>query len=170
LESAADLYRGFGDTCGPDKIVPKVGEPPMDDPREKNSLDGRERVLLIEDEALVGLLIADSLSALGYMVVGPVSTLSGACEHAQNAAIDAALVDLNLHGLAADPVAEILTRRNIPFMFVSGYDDPPPAPYRDVGILHKPFTTDDLLRAVTVLTFGSVAPVWNSADGNNRES
>jgi CheY-like chemotaxis protein len=68
-------------------------------------------VLVVEDESLVALLMAEQLAELGYTVIGPAFTMSEARRLASLASIDAALVDLNLHGILADEIADILARR-----------------------------------------------------------
>jgi hypothetical protein len=72
------------------------------------------------------------------------------------ALIDAALVDLNLHDILADEIADILARREIPFHLVTGYSDPPPARYKNVEVLHKPFQQNDLRLAVECMLVKSV--------------
>jgi CheY-like chemotaxis protein len=107
-----------------------------------------KRVLIVEDELLVALMMADDLAELGYNVVGPACTISEACHLAEMATLHAAIVDLRLHGIFAGEVADILARRQIPFLFVTGYDRPPPGFHEGVGFLNKPFVIDDLRRAV----------------------
>jgi CheY-like chemotaxis protein len=107
-----------------------------------------KRVLVVEDEGLLALMMLDQLGALGYAVVGPASTLSEALHMATTASVDAALLDLNLHGVFAGEVAEILAQRHIPFLFITGYDRPPPGFFANVGFLNKPFRVSDLQHAV----------------------
>jgi CheY-like chemotaxis protein len=106
------------------------------------------RVLVVEDEALVALMMADQLVELGYTVIGPAFNMPEARRLASVALIDAALVDLNLHGILADEIADILARREIPFHLVTGYSDPPPARHKNVEVLHKPFQQNDLRLAI----------------------
>jgi CheY-like chemotaxis protein len=107
-----------------------------------------KRVLVVEDEALIALMMADQLAELGYTVIGPAFNISEARRLASVASIDAALLDLNLHGILADEVADILVRRDIPFHLVTGYSDPPPARHKNVEVLQKPFQQNDLRLAV----------------------
>ena len=79
------------------------------------------RVLLVEDESMVALLLEDMLAELGHEVVGPVARLDKALEMAQRQALDVALLDVNLNGKEIYPVAEALAAREVPFVFVTGY-------------------------------------------------
>src|SRR5258708_7329685 len=76
------------------------------------------RLLVVEDECLIALNMVEQLTELGYAVVGPAFTIAEARHLAAVAAIDAAVVDLNLHGVFAEEVADILALREIPFLFV----------------------------------------------------
>lgn len=103
------------------------------------------RVLLVEDEIMVALLLEDMLAELGHEVIGPVARLDEALEMAQGQALDVALLDVNLNGKEIYPVAEALAAREIPFVFVTGYGRRAlRAPYHDRPILQKPFRRDAL--------------------------
>jgi CheY-like chemotaxis protein len=105
----------------------------------------RLRVLLVEDESMVALLLENMLAELGHEVVGPVARLDEAVEMAQGQALDVALLDINLSGKEIYPVAEALAAREIPFVFVTGYGRRAlRAPYCERPILQKPFRRDDL--------------------------
>ena len=105
----------------------------------------RLRVLLVEDESMVALLLEDMLTELHHEVVGPVARLDKALEIAQWQALDVALLDVNLNGEEIYPVAEALAVREIPFVFVTGYGKGAlRAPYCDRPTLEKPFRGDDL--------------------------
>ena len=80
------------------------------------------RVLLVEDEALVAMMIQETLVEFGFQVVGPVSTTSEALAAAQDKHLDAAVLDINLGDSLAYGVADILEKRGVPFVFVTGYD------------------------------------------------
>jgi CheY-like chemotaxis protein len=103
------------------------------------------RVLLVEDEIMIALLLEEMLAALDFEVVGPVARLDRAVEMAQRQALDVALLDVNLNGKEIYPIAEALAAREVPFVFVTGYGrGTPPAPYCDRPTLRKPFRRDDL--------------------------
>jgi two-component system, chemotaxis family, sensor kinase Cph1 len=118
-----------------------------------------KRLLVVEDECLVALMIADLLVELGYNIVGPAFTISEARRLASTGPIDAALIDVNLNGIRSDEVVDILSRRKIPFLFVTGYDSLPTDFRMDADLLKKPFGQDDLQRAIKgVLPACSVDP------------
>jgi CheY-like chemotaxis protein len=103
------------------------------------------RVLLVEDEILVALLLEDMLGELGHTVVGPVARLDKALEMARSERFDLAFLDVNLDGEQVYPVAEALAARDIPFFFVTGYGrEGLCAPYGDRPTLQKPFRRHDL--------------------------
>ncbi|MGH7029653.1 MAG: response regulator [Stellaceae bacterium] len=112
------------------------------------SLQGA-RVLVVEDEYLVASLIEDMLQSAGCIVAGPIPRLAQALDAAESEVCDAAVLDVNLAGERVFPVADILSRRNVPFLLVTGYDGNtlPPA-YAGCPRLHKPFRLADLLAAL----------------------
>jgi PAS domain S-box-containing protein len=80
------------------------------------------RVLVVEDEALVAAMLREQLSALGYSVLGPAASVGAALRLIQEQQPDIAVLDLNLGGELAYPVADLLAARSVPFVFVTGYD------------------------------------------------
>lgn len=103
------------------------------------------RVLVIEDEALIGMLLEDMLSDLGHEVVGIVSRIEDALSAVRGDSFDLAILDLHLNGHSALPVAEILAERGVPFVFATGYGRRGlPERYAAQPILQKPFAKDDL--------------------------
>jgi DNA-binding response OmpR family regulator len=104
------------------------------------------RVLIVEDEAMIAGLIQSILSAAGWSVVGPVATLERALETIERERLDAALLDIRINGHDAYAMADVLTGRRIPFIFVSGFTrkQMPPG-YRDCAYIAKPFTPDAIL-------------------------
>ena len=110
------------------------------------------RIMVVEDEYLVASLIEQMLEIAGCEVAGPIPRLAEAVQAAKNEACDAAILDVNLAGQQVVPVAEILSRRNIPFLFVTGYGSGSlPAAYAGCPRLGKPFKTAELLDAVSDL-------------------
>ncbi|MET0547071.1 MAG: response regulator [Caulobacterales bacterium] len=79
------------------------------------------RVLVVEDEALVAMLIEDMLEDMGHETAGTASQLGDALEMAQRMVVDLAIIDLNLNGQRTDEVARILSERGVPFVFATGY-------------------------------------------------
>ena len=113
-------------------------------------MSGRPRVLVVEDESLVAMMLCDMLEDLGCAVVGPTATVTGALALLDaGAPPDGALLDVNLGGESAYGVADALARRAVPFIFVSGYGrggiDPR---YAQAPVLSKPFEPVRLARAV----------------------
>jgi DNA-binding response OmpR family regulator len=106
--------------------------------------------MVVEDDSLSGLVMAEQLVELGYIVIGPATTLSEARHLANVASMDAAFLDLNLRGICADQVADILVRRQIPFLFITGYDRSPRG-YENIAVLTKPYHAADLRRAIEAL-------------------
>ena len=110
------------------------------------------RVLLVEDENLVALLLEDMLAELGHSVVGPVARLKKALEMAQREPIDVAILDVNINGEHAYPIADALAARKIPFVFSTGYGKGNlPPQYRDRPTLGKPFQQHDLQQLLAAL-------------------
>jgi DNA-binding response OmpR family regulator len=109
------------------------------------ALDG-VRVLVVEDEFLVATLIADMLSSAGCVVSGPIPRVGEALDAVDHGTYDAAVLDVNLGGDRIDPVADALSRRNVPFAFVTGYGAAAlPVEYANRPRLCKPFKMADLL-------------------------
>ena len=109
----------------------------------------KPRVLIVEDEYLVALLVEDMLRALGFEVVGIASNIKSATQTAESGEFDVAILDVNLNGAMSNPVAEILARRNIPFIFATGYGKSGPHDlFAETPSLQKPFEEDDLKKAL----------------------
>src|SRR5262249_7782790 len=79
------------------------------------------RIVLVEDEILVAMMMRDIMGELGFEVLGPFARLSEAMVAAVHEDIDAGIIDVNLGGEFVYPVADVLVARNIPFVFVTGY-------------------------------------------------
>jgi DNA-binding response OmpR family regulator len=110
------------------------------------------RVLVVEDEFLVATLIQDMLGAAGCVVSGPIPRIAEALKAVDSGTYDAAVLDVNLAGDRIDPVADALSRRKVPFMFVTGYSTGTlPADYAERPRLCKPFKTVDLLSVLSGL-------------------
>lgn len=119
--------------------------------RSTGKLAGK-RFLIVEDEPLVALDIADTLAGAGAEVVGSVGSAKEALAAVESRQMDAALLDGNLHGHPVDKIAAALTRRNVPFVFVTGYGRGAlPKAFRNVGILSKPFGQPQLIEAAARL-------------------
>ena len=118
----------------------------MSDP---TALKGR-RVLVVEDEMMIAMLVEDMLAELGCAVVGPAHALDAALSLARSEdGLDAALLDVNLAGQPVFAVADALREKGVPAIFSTGYGE---AGLRDIDrgapVLQKPFRAGDLARAL----------------------
>lgn len=107
------------------------------------------KVLVVEDEALVSMLVEDMLTDLGCTVVGPAAEIEEALKLAGSADIDAALLDVNLGGRPIFPVADALRARGVPYAFASGYGEAGISEdHKGSAVLQKPFRETDLRRVL----------------------
>jgi len=116
----------------------------------ESAFKGR-RVLVVEDEMMISLLVEDMLEELGCAVVGPANRLEAALELAATEPdLDAALLDINVGGKSVFPLADALRAMGVPAIFSTGYGE---AGLRDADkgaqVLQKPFRAGDLARALT---------------------
>ena len=105
------------------------------------------RILLVEDETLVAMLLEDMVEDLGGKVIGSASRLGRALEFAEDDSIqiDLAVLDVNLAGEEAFPVAAALAKRQVPFAFSTGYGNAGlPELWRGRPTLQKPFTQEQV--------------------------
>jgi PAS domain S-box-containing protein len=99
----------------------------------------RKRVLILEDEGLIAMMMAQTLTELGVTVVGPFSKVRDALAAIERESIDSGILDVNLGGEMADPVAHLLQARNVPFVFMTGYGTEVVASrFPGVTVLQKP--------------------------------
>jgi DNA-binding response OmpR family regulator len=104
------------------------------------------RVLVVEDEFLIATLIEDMLVGAGCVGGGPIPRHSEALDAVDRGTFDVAVLDVNLGGDRVYPVAHALSRRNVPFLFVTGYSTGVlPCEYAERPRLCKPFKMADLL-------------------------
>lgn len=121
----------------------------------ENSLAGL-RVLIIEDESMIAMMIEDTLAVLGCTVVGVASRLKEAMSKISSLSFDVVILDVNLNGSQTYPVAEALAGRAIPFVLATGYGaGGVPEAFRGVPILAKPFQQRDLQRSLAAALAGS---------------
>ena len=99
------------------------------------------RILVVEDEYLIAITLCEHLKEVGSIVVGPFSSEAKAIQAIElNSKIDAAVLDVNLGGVMAYAVADLLVSRKIPFIFTSGYGDKElKVRYPKVGNCLKPY-------------------------------
>lgn len=103
------------------------------------------RVLLVEDEAMVSMMMIELLTDLGFSIVGPYANLGSALEASVNESFDCAILDINLGGKMVYPLASVLLNQKKPFIFVTGYEsDIITEEYRGVPVLQKPVSRDSM--------------------------
>jgi CheY-like chemotaxis protein len=117
------------------------------------ALKGR-RVLVVEDESLVAMLLETILEDMGCTPIGPISNVpEGAATARDEPDLDCALLDVNVAGQQVFPVADALKTRGVPFVFSTGYGEGGlPEEWRGHPTIQKPFTEatvrDALIRAI----------------------
>jgi CheY-like chemotaxis protein len=113
------------------------------------SLSGR-RILVVEDEMMVLLLIEDMLADLGCKSVTTAATVDQALALMEGRVFDVAMLDVNLKGQKSYPVADALVARDIPFVFSTGYSDHVTrADYPEQPVLQKPYKFEELVEVLT---------------------
>ncbi len=104
------------------------------------------KILLVEDEFINAIFVADILSSAGCDVIGPAKNVEEAIRLADDQPLDGAILDVNLAGEAVYPVADKLVARNVPVMLTTGYESGMlPERLRDCRRLQKPFGEQELL-------------------------
>ena len=109
------------------------------------------RILVVEDETIIAMLVEDMLLDLGHEVIGVAHSLPSALAMIETRAgqFDLAVLDINLSGEQSFPAARRLMELGIPFMFATGYGSMGlQAPFDTAFTLKKPFQQEDLGRAV----------------------
>jgi PAS domain S-box-containing protein len=111
-----------------------------------------KRILLIEDEPIIAMEIASQLESQGCEIIGPANSVDSAKRLIGNKSFDVALVDANLSGDSVDDLVVALTKKGVPFAFVTGYARHAlPARFRDAPVLAKPFSSSGLFACVKKL-------------------
>lgn len=114
----------------------------------KSDLRGR-RVLVVEGESRIAMLIRDTLEDLGCEVVAIASRFQDALEKATGLVFDIALLDVNLGGQPSFAIASELAARGVPFVLATGYSSPTvPAELKQAPVLEKPFLRAELERVL----------------------
>jgi CheY-like chemotaxis protein len=120
--------------------------------QEQIAAEGRlkqQRVLLVEDEMMVAMLVEDMLLDVGCEVIGPVTRVDEALARTRDGGIDVAILDVNLDGQETYSVADALAEKGVPFVFATGYgagglkDG-----YKHRPALQKPFQQRDLIQVL----------------------
>ena len=106
------------------------------------------KVLVVEDDVMIRVVLADMLCELGYTVAAEAASIDEALEATRKTDFDLAILDADLKGRSVTPVADALVARDIRFVVVTGYGDHGLPAYRDRPTLRKPFQMDALKRAL----------------------
>jgi CheY-like chemotaxis protein len=117
---------------------------------EEESIFVGKRLLIVEDEAIVAMALEDMLLQLGCVVVGPALRLKAALNLATAEPLDGAILDINLGEERTFPVAAILIRRKVPFLFATGYGSSGlEPPFTQSPVIAKPYGLEDLIRCLS---------------------
>jgi PAS domain S-box-containing protein len=109
------------------------------DRKEANDHTSIQRLLLVEDETLVGMMMKDTLTELGYHVIGPIGSISDAMAELERQPIETAVLDVNLSGEMIYSLADEMNDRGVPFVFVTGYGaDAIDTRFANIPVLQKP--------------------------------
>jgi PAS domain S-box-containing protein len=147
----------------PEPQVAKIAAKPQATERPR-SLAGKH-LLMVEDEFLVGMMAKKTLEQLGAKVSGPYARLADGIAAARSERFDGALLDFNLAGELAEPLADLLLARGVPFAFVTGYQrDSIDRRYATVPLLQKPVEPDALEQVL--LSLLDVPPVLAAAQAD----
>jgi len=127
-------------------IEPGVGLPP-------ELRTATPRILVVEDEMTVAMLIEDMVNELSFEIAGVVPRLEDAMRMVDSDDFDVAMLDVHLNGKTVFPFASELDKRGIPYLFATAYGGRGiPAEFRDHLVLEKPFGPLELGRALLRLT------------------
>lgn len=111
-------------------------------------------VLAVEDEGIVAMLLEDLLTDLGCRIVGPAARIEEALDLLEHQPVGAAVLDINIAGRLVFPVADELLKRNIPFIFATGYGAAGLIePHCHRTVLQKPYGLESLQRALEDCVF-----------------
>ena len=112
--------------------------------RKSCTMTNRKRILIVEDEMVLAMLIEDMVHELGYEPIGPAMTLESALTLSAED-LDGAILDMNLGaGRPSTPVAEKLRSRGVPFIFATGYGSNRTGAIGETQVLTKPFSIQQL--------------------------
>jgi PAS domain S-box-containing protein len=134
------------------------------------------RVLLVEDESMVAMMVEQVLTELGLCVVGPYGTIDDALQAVRESPVDAAILDINLGGQSVYPLVDFLTTRGVPTAFISGYGvESVDRRYGHIPLMQKPIDRQVLLNlfnsirdAEDAIMFGRAQDLPASADAKQH--
>jgi len=113
---------------------------------------GKASIFLVEDEALIRMMLAEMVEELGHRIVAEAGNVRDARALAETIFFDIAILDINIAGSSIAPVAEIIDRRGLPFLFVSGYGSGGrPEAFRSRPALRKPVLLSKLGETISAI-------------------
>jgi DNA-binding response OmpR family regulator len=115
------------------------------------------KILVVEDNYLLALVVCDFVTECGMEPIGPASGLDTGLVYARETPIDGAVLDINLDGRCSFPICEVLKERGIPFAFLTGISNLSMVPpeYRHVPLIAKPFEPLEMKRALEGMLNGN---------------
>ena len=118
----------------------------------------RTSILLVEDEVMIRMMVADMLEELGYTIVAEAGDIDEGIRLVQSTDFDIAILDVNVNGKVITPVAEAVQMRGLPLVFATGYGAQGlPEKFRDRPTLQKPFQIETLARTIEAVLKGIAA-------------
>ena len=112
-------------------------------------------ILVVEDEPLIAMMLEDFLETLGHRVHATCDSVSQAIGETEKGGFDIAILDVNLGGETAWPVAHKLREKRIPFVIATGgHVEPPPVEFANVPVIEKPYTVDRVSPALEAALAG----------------
>jgi len=120
--------------------------------------ESRTSILLVEDEVMIRMMVADMLEELGYSIAGEAGDIDEGVRLVQATDFDIAILDVNVNGKVITPVAEAVQLRGRPFVFATGYGAQGlPEKFRDRVTIQKPFQIETLARTIEIVLKGIAA-------------
>ena len=120
--------------------------------------ESRTSILLVEDEVMIRMMVADMLEELGYSIAGEAGDIDEGVRLVQATDFDIAILDVNVNGKVITPVAEAVQLRGRPFVFATGYGAQGlPEKFRDRTTIQKPFQIETLARTIEIVLKGIAA-------------
>ena len=106
-------------------------------------------VFIVEDEAMIRMMVVDMLEDLGYSVAAEAGDIDAALQLVATTSFDIAILDVNVNGRTIVPVAEALIARKLPFVFATGYGSHGlPEQFANTPTLQKPFQMETLATTI----------------------
>ena len=112
---------------------------------------GTASILLVEDEALIRMMLVEMVEEVGHKVAAEAGNLERALSLAQTETYDLAILDINLQGIVVTPVAQAVRARGLPLFFLSGYGvGSTPEVFEGTPVVSKPCTPDVLRQVISL--------------------